>query len=437
MKENLPKVLVISTNAWKDRGAQHTLSEIFCCWDKSRLAQIYVRGGLPQTAVCDRFLRINENDIIKSVFNKKIKTTMEVENRSGEIDVELAAELEKERKRYSGRKNNYSYVKALAREAVWFFSKWKTKELNEFISDFDPDVIFLPAISTVYMTKIQKYVVNFSNKPVAYYVLDDCYSYSSLKKNPLAFLHRFLKRCQLKGFLKNIKRVFAMSPKAAQLCEDMFSVKSSVLTKAVNFSKLEYKETETKEPLTMVYTGRLVIGREGSLANIAKAVHSINRDGERIKLHIYSSDTPMDRELVSQLYDSVQFMGEVTREETEKLQQSSDIVLFAESLHKKYRKIAKMSFSTKLTDYFASGRCIFAVGGEEIAPIDYLMNEDAAVVVTDYGDIEPALRKLCDNPELVKEYGKKAFECGKRNHDTEVVYPRFIEAVCEVAKSEV
>lgn len=433
MSEKLPKVLVVAINAWQDNGANHTLSEIFSCWDKSRVAQIYVRGGLPSTAVCDRFLRISENDIIRSVVKRNTKTASVVENCFGEMSEEQQRELEIERKRYSKRKANNITIKSLGREAVWFLSKWKSKELLDFIKDFDPDVIFLPMVPVVYMPRIQYYIVRTLKKPTVFYVLDDCYSYHNMKKSPIAFLQRFFGRRYIKKIMRHTVRIFTMTPKASEMFEKMFSVKSSILTKAVDYSSLEFCPEPPREPLTMVYTGRLYMGREDALANIAKAVHSINRDGERLILHIYTPEKVSDERLLRELHHSVKYMGEVTRNGVKRIQQESDIAIFAESLHKKYRFAAGMSFSTKLTDYFASGRCIFALGDKSIAPIDYLMREDAACVVTDYGDIEEALRNLCDNPELITEYGRKAFECGKRNHSDTVVYPAFIKKMKEIA----
>ncbi len=433
MSERMPKVLVVAINAWQDQGANHTLSEIFSCWDKSKVSQIYVRGGLPSTAVCDRFLRISENDIIRSVVKRNTKTASVVENCFGELSEAQQKELELERKRYSKRKKNNSSVKSLCREVIWFLSKWKSKELLDFIKESDPDVIFLPMVPVVYMPRIQYYIVRTLKKPTVFYILDDCYSYRNMKKSPLTFLQRFWGRIYIKKIMKHTDRIFTMTPKASETFEKIFSVKASILTKAVDYSNLEFCPESPREPLTMVYTGRLYFGREDALANIAKAVHSINRDGERLRLHIYAPEKVSDGALLRELHHSVKYMGEVTRNEVKRIQQESDIAIFAESLHKKYRFAAGMSFSTKLTDYFASGRCIFAVGDKDIAPIDYLMREDAACVVTDYKDIEATLRRLCDNPELITEYGRKAFECGKRNHSDTGVYPAFIKEMKEIA----
>ena len=73
-RKPLPKVLSVNINVWRDDSAIRTLPEIFACWDKERLAQIYTRAGVPSTKVCDEFLRINENAIIKSIYKRNVRT---------------------------------------------------------------------------------------------------------------------------------------------------------------------------------------------------------------------------------------------------------------------------------------------------------------------------------------------------------------------------
>lgn len=436
MKENLPKVLIMSINAWQDHSPNHTLSDIFSWWDKDKLAHIYVRAGLPATNGCNRFLRISENSVIKSVIRRNIKTAKVVENCLGEPDEKEKAELLREQKRYGKRKKKYSWPNAVLREVVWSLGRWKTKELRRFVDEFDPDVIFLQVHSVVYMSRIQNYIIKYTGKPVVCYFTDDSYSYVNCIGKPWAMVHRFFLRKQIKKLMKRCNKLFVMAPKAAEICSEMFSKECDILTKAVDYTNLSYKEAEVSDPIKMIYTGRLVIGRPHALIRIAKAVENINRDRIRLALDVYSSDD-LDEEILQGLQcKGVRFMGSVAREETERLQKESDVVLFVESLEKSSINTARVSFSTKITDYFASGRCIFALGSKEIAPMDYMIKEDAAIAVTDYDDIEDALRKLCDNPDLIKEYGKKAFDCGKRNHDAQKVYSKFIDTMCEVAKAE-
>lgn len=37
---NLPKVLIVDVNAWREDAAAHTLLDIFRCWDSDKLGLI-------------------------------------------------------------------------------------------------------------------------------------------------------------------------------------------------------------------------------------------------------------------------------------------------------------------------------------------------------------------------------------------------------------
>ncbi len=434
MNDRLPRVLIPSINVWQDTGSVRTLPEIFSCWDKEQVAQIYTKAGLPDTCVCDKFFRINENAVIKSIFKRKIQTSSVVHNTHDAYSEAEQQEIDSQKKRYSSASKKQSWLMSLCRELVWLVGKWKTPELDRFVDEFDPEILFVPVYPVVYMSRLQLHIIKRTNKPVVCYLSDDNYSYKACGMNPLAYIHRFWLRRGVRKIMKHCDRLFVIAPKQKEEYDRIFGTDSVLLTRSIDYDKITRDEHEVHTPLQMIYTGKLGIGRDITIARVAQAVEAINSQGERIRFNVYSGDTPRS-ELSEQLSrGGNHFCGSVTSDKIEKLQRESDITLFAESLNKKYRNAARLSFSTKLTDYFGSGRCVFAVGSEDIAPMDYLIREDAAITVTDYAQIEGKLRHLCDNPRIVKEYGKKAFECGRRNHNKEQVLSNFREVMLQLAK---
>ncbi|MBE6734206.1 MAG: glycosyltransferase family 4 protein [Ruminococcaceae bacterium] len=432
MENKLPRVLVLSINVWQDKGLVRTLPEIFSCWDRERVAQIYTKAGLPDTQVCHRFFRINENAVMKSIFKRSTVTSSVVENTKSDSP-EQEREVQQEQKRYNGR---HSVLLSLMREMVWLLGKWKTPELLKFIEDFDPELLFVPVYPVVYMARIQNYIIKKTKKPVVCYLSDDNYSYKTCGWNPLSYIHRFWLRCGVKKLMKNCHRLFVIAPKQKEEYDRIFRTDSLILTRAIDTDALPKQEKKPHTPIRMVYTGKLCIGRDKTVSEVAKAVANINKDSERICFEVYSGDTPKGKlkELLST--GGNRFCGSVTADKVEEIQKNSDITLFAEALKGRYKNAARLSFSTKLTDYFKSGACVFAVGPEDIAPVDYLIREDAAVVVTDYRDIEDKLRNLCDNPALITEYGRKAVDCGVRNHNRDKVVSTFIHAMCNCTERD-
>lgn len=424
MNKFLPRVIVPTINVWQDGGNIRTLPEIFSQYDKDKIAQVYTKAGLPQTAVCDRFFRINENAVLKSVIKRSIKTSSVVENLTAPISAEEKEELLKQQKRYSEKLKKHGSLMMLCRELVWLLGKWKTKELDKFIEDFVPEALFVPVYPVVYMARIQLYIIKRTGVPVVSYISDDNYTYKVCGKNPFALLHRFWLRKGVKKIIKCSKEVFVISPKQKEEYDRIFGVNSRILTRAVDMVDVD-NSFNPQLPLKMVYTGKLGIGRDKTLAEIAEAVGKINANNDCIRFSIYSGDVPSDKMMKSYSAKGVEFCGSVSSDEIIDIIKESHIAVFAESLEKRYKNTARLSFSTKLTDYLKSGRCIFAVGSRDIAPMDYLINEDAAVTVTSYEEMEAKLRLLCDNPMLVAEYGKKAYECGVKNHNPKKIMEEF------------
>ncbi len=432
MNTSLPKVLVPTINVWQDSGNIRTLPEIFAFYDKSKVAQIYTKAGLPQTEVCDNFFRINENAVLKSIFKRNIRTSTEVKNQTEPVSAQEARELTEQQNRYSNSRKKFGNLMALCREFVWLFGKWKTKELDEFIDSFAPEALFLPVYPVVYMARLQLYIIKRTGVPVVSYISDDNYTYKPCGKNPLALIHRFWLRKGVKKIIDNSKELFVIAPKQKEEYDRLFGVNSTLLTRAIEIKEENFNKTEPEHPIKMIYTGKLGIGRDKSLAEIAKAVSKINEEGELLSLSIYSGDTPSESVAEAFCGKGVKFCGSVSAQRVAELTQKADVAVFAESLDKRFKNTARLSFSTKLTDYLKSGSCIFAIGSEDIAPMDYLIKEDAAIVVTSYDDIEKSLRRLCCNPELITEYSEKAFRTGIKNHNPRKIMDEFRRVMCSL-----
>lgn len=425
MEDKLPKVLVVAINAWREDAATHTLMNIFSCWDPSRLAVVYTRADLPNTKVCSRFFQISENDVIKSVFKPWRETGREVFNVPTDVNDRSA---EEEHKRYAKARKKRSHFMAVCRELVWMLGHWKSKGLKNFVKDFDPDVIFVPIYPTAYMGKIQRYIKKLTGKPIVCYLADDNYSYDACK-GFWSRIHRFMLRKQVKYLSTHCEEMFVIVEKEKEETDRVFGTDSVILTKGIDFTTIAYQKYTLNSPLKFVYTGKLIIGRDKTLALIADILNKLN-DGEiKATLEIYSPDT-VDEPTMTRLNNGCsKHCGFIPRKKVEEVQQNADVVIFAEALEGKEAKAARLSFSTKITDYLANGKCILAVGKEDIAPIDYFIRYDSAIVATDKKQLEEKIKYILENSQVIEEYSKKAFTCAKYNHDKGIIDQKFIKTI--------
>jgi len=425
--QKLPRVLVVGINPWREDGTAHTLKEIFSCWDASRLALIYTKSGLPFTSVASRFFQISENLILKNLLKPWKQIGKEVQS-TEKVDKSLTAE---EDARYAKAHKHHSMLMSLCREIVWLFGHWRGKALDDFLNDFNPDLLFIPIYPTVYMGWIQRYVIKKTGKPFVCYLADDNYSYDACS-TPLSYVHRFWLRKNVRWLATHCRQMYVIVEKEKEDTDKRFGTNSIILTKSIDFTNRPFKESPVNHPIRFVYTGSLIIGRDKTLALIADAINEINKDGVIAELDIYSKDEPEESVMKRLNRGASHHRGFIPRSEVNRIQSEADVVVFAEALEGKAANIAKLSFSTKITDYLANGKCIFAVGRDYIAPIDYFLRNDSAVVATSSDQIENKIRYLVENPSIISEYSQKAYECSVKNHEKSMIDRRFIETMKSV-----
>jgi hypothetical protein len=206
-------------------------------------------------------------------------------------------------------------------------------------------------------------------------------------------------------------------------CDKEFGIDSVVLTKPI-LHHTEFYLPKINSPIRILYTGKLIIGRDKTIAEIVKAIKIINLYGPKVILDIYTqTDLPDSVRQKIDIPGSCVIHKPIPQSEVIELQRKADVLLFVESLSSK-DLTARLSFSTKLTDYFSAGKCIWAVGNEDLGPIDYIKHEDAGFVSTNSEAITDVLNNMIKHPEDIVTYSKKSFDCGKLNHDSMTIFEK-------------
>lgn len=430
MESKYPKVLVVSRGVWDDSiGTSSTLSNLFSEYPAEQVAHIYIDPRLPATKRCSRFFQISEYNLIKHIFNWKTKTGQEVSNHEVTVSNETVEAIKEEKMLSFARKHRFHILNVL-REVLWAFNGWKSKELKEYIHDVKPDIIWLDGVVDIFLGRVYLHVLEVSGKPGVLFLMDDNYTYQSLVGHHYAY--RYVLRKITEKVVKKCRRLFVISPKMKDEYDKIFGVNSVVLTKGIDYDNLSYHKPAVGSPIQIVYMGQIIYGRLKTIQMLGKQLDIINKDGLRIQLHIYTNNyiKESDKQMLTEK-GSVVFEKPVPYSQVGSVLEKSDVLLFVESLDKKYSKDARLSFSTKITDYLGGGKCILAIGPSDSASLEYLKTEDAALVVNKEQEILDALERIC-NAEVVESYGLKAFECGKRNHERHLISDKLLNAFQEV-----
>lgn len=427
---DLPKVLIVSRGVWDDAGTSSTSSNIFMNYDGKKLSQIYIETKKPNTPLCHSFFQISEYSLIKKIYKWGTKTGQRVDSTYKE-DTDAAR---KEAYTMQYVRGHRCYAFNILRELLWHLDGWKSKELRSFIHDEQPNVLWITGSPLILMNRLSQYVIKQSGKPYCIYEMDDVYSYKNCGKNPFRYIYRFFLRHRVRNLIKGASQVFVISPKMKQEFDALFEINSIVLTKGIDFTNSHFKEVSVSKPINMVYAGNLIYGRLSTLERLVTSLDDINKQTKQIILSIYTGTViPEDIRNKMTRNGNVIFHEPVPYKQVAEIIQESDVVLFAETFEKKKRNLARLSFSTKLTDYLAGGKCLLAIGPDDIAPMDYLISNDAAITITKEQEILEKLRYLL-TPGVIELYAQKAYECGRMNHDKKILDKITFGKLLEIAK---
>jgi hypothetical protein len=273
----------------------------------------------------------------------------------------------------------------------------------------------------IHMNRIVDYAIKRTGAKAVGYIWDDNFTYKQSKKIGYK-VYRFFQQRSLKRLSKKTDAFFAITEKTKQEADAFFGIDSHILTKPLN-SMPVVAYTKLQKPIRLLYTGNLYIGRDKSLLEVVEAVKTFPPNTFYIDVY---ANSQLDEAYLSKIDPAICCVHEpIPQERVLQMQKEADILLFLEDIDGPDAQVARLSFSTKLTDYLSSGRCIFAVGNRDTAPMCYLQDHDAAFTACTQAEIIEGLQKIAVSPELVIACAQRAAALGIQNHSKEKIQAVF------------
>ena len=197
-----------------------------------------------------------------------------------------------------------------------------------------------------------------------------------------------------------------------------FNINSFLLTKLSNFEDVPEESKSNEEIIQLVYTGNLYAGRLKVLLELGSVLRELDSCGIKSKLTIFSA-SQISRKQENEIRKNtfIDFKGKIPFEDVPNELFKSDIVVHVESFDLKHKLVTKLSFSTKLVDYFKVGRCIVAIGWKEASSIKYIEESGSGVSITSIVEMESKLKKLLKDKKKIHQYGINSFNTGLKFHD--------------------
>ncbi len=523
------RILVLTLAPWNYKNCTgSTQSSIFEGMENIEVANIYCRYGEPDNAIVSRYFQITE----KSMLNHLLKHTPSGYERKfdktkqSETNIDILND---------GENKLFNWMRILrfqifywAQEIFWKLNLWKSPELTAFVKDFNPDIVWSPIYYTCYTNNLALYLKKITGKnlvcyisddnytmhqfslspfywidrPIYYtcytnnlalylkkitgknlvcYISDDNYTMHQFSLSPFYWIDRLIKRPKIKKVIQSCSQLYVITEQQKNEYDKIFNISSKVLTKGATF-KEQFPPVKVHNPIKLVFMGSLGFNRWKSLAKIAQALHQLSKHGISCFLSIYTM-TPLTDKIKSKIeIDGVsKLQPTISNAQIDPTFQDNDILIHVEPTDLKNTLYYRLSFSTKLVDYFRNGRCIIAYGGNTgsmkylkdndcgivISPKDdlvkelatilsvdyfrngrciiayggntgsmkYLKDNDCGIVISPKDDLVKELATILSDTTLIEDYAHKSYEIGRKNHQIKIIQSNLKKDLEHFAKS--
>lgn len=404
------RILFISASPiQKEISIGNTFLNLFSNMEDVEFASVCTRTGMPDISI-SRCFCITEKMLINNLMRK---------GKAGEEKKFFSTAIK------NNNSNTVCFIKKkrwsiffFAQNLIWTVGRWKSKELSDFIKDYDPDILFTVFSNKIYLNRLILHISKITNKKLIVYAWDNNYSLKRLSFSIVDWIGHFFNRHYMRKVAKKADILYVISNLQKNDYEKAFHKPCTVITKAENFSEAPLMKTSFSIPLRMVYTGNLYANRWKSLKMLVDVLERINKSGTKVELYIYTA-TPITKAMSKALNRKgiSHLMKPVSAQEVVEIQNEADILVLAEPTDLKNRLIVRQSFSTKIVEYFKVARPIVAIGSKNIASFQHLLNNNCAIVADNEQELYDKLSRVINDLEQLNFYAEQAYMCGRRNHD--------------------
>lgn len=410
------RILVLTRNAWDDTNSiGNTVSNFFRDIPDAEFANLYFRSSMPNNALCTRYYRVTEKNVLRNWFTpSNIGRAFDYH---GETSASAAdrTRTSREKKLISLiHKYNLQSVERLS-DAVWDSKKWINQNLDDFIEDFAPDLMFsfVKALPQYYQTIC--YLREKFGIPLLTWIADDEYT-GYLRRGRTERIERLRRELDESAVVKGCSQ---------EICDyynAVFGCHATPLYKGCDLST-PIKE-RVNDPVRIVYAGNLLFGRLDVLRAVSDALeHCAAASGKAVCFDIYSSTPLSDPEIETYFGRNpcTVFKGAAPYAEIKTRLSEADIVLLAESFEDEEILKTRYSFSTKIIDYLQSGSVILAVGPECLASIRYLRRIPGTFVIDQMESIQTSLPALLNDADHFSRRAAETRAFAAAHHDAKTL----------------
>lgn len=407
-----PKVLIISGYTFDGHDATSiTLKNLFSNWDSAKIAFLHVVSTpINNNKINVMQVYFRRLDFLYKLFYKKKLVEKIREEKSIVHGLSGAIQTNSFRSKIF----NIFHTFIASHRALIPYTY--TKDIDKFIKEFKPDVIYSP-LGSIGIMRLACSIAKKENLRIVPHFMDDWIA-TMYSKNPLLLFPKLVKSYYLNRVLKRALNGFAISEEMAKEYSEKFHKPFFALMNCVSYDDFPESEVKNeKKKLVFSYCGGLHLNRWKSLAAFCIALEKF-KIHKNYELHVYTNES--DWILLKNKIGSLEFVkhyGFLPYKELRQKQMSHDFLIHVESFDENVIKYTKLSVSTKIPEYLSLRKPIIAIGPKNIASIRYLRENNCALVVDSLNDDKLiSLINQVNNEELINQLAINARKLFIKNH---------------------
>ena len=380
------KILVISALPYDISSTTRAFDTYFNFVKKEDLAQIFTNPSYPSFDKCNNYFQITDKDVIKSLFKKREQAGIALEANNKEKP--LPSSNNKSSNRLSFFLKKDLGILHLIRASIWNKKRWYSPQLQKWLKDFSPDLIFYHNSNSIFLTNMALTIQKELNIPLVTEISDDYYF---CKKNPFSLYNSIYKK-RTRYLLNQSNGVIFISEKMKNKYS-LFNLKNSDFVHIC--SNEENVNNCNDQDKTICFYGNIGLNRYKTIRLFAKYLYRENIGS----IDVYCPRLGNSDLSKIEKVNGINYCGSLDYKMLMKAIMSYKMVLIAEPLDKKTANYISLSLSTKISDSLLLAKPIVAIGRQECGTIDFLTAHECAVVINNSSDF-PKFNKFLDDTLL-------------------------------------
>jgi hypothetical protein len=427
------KILSIAYNPYNNNNNNSkTMRSFFDGIPSKELSMFYMESySEVDYDFCDAYYRVTDQDVLRSILNLSFRTR----NTHPKVKYQRVVES----KVIESTRKNKTPFSRIIRELLWKFNTWNTKDLNDWIAEQKPDIIFTLFGNNLFVHDIVVKVSRKHNIPFVAYYTDD-YVLNCFNNSLFGRLHWLMSKKTYKKSMILAEKCYVIGEKMKEDYTKAFSREFGILGNSINFENFNdfnIRQIDLGKKIVISFIGGLHLNRWRTICELGELMKEVNIEKSwNIEINVYA--LKLDEEIEYKLEQcGVNYKGALTPQGVIDTMRKSDILLHIESFDKINRTFVKYSVSTKISEYFASKRLVLAFGPHEVASIALIKDNNLGCVLTDLDNWQEKKEKLI---KAIENYNTSDFsaqyEYCKQYYDRDKTREMLLSDMMKIIKNK-